>query len=174
MQILKIAPRIGSYIAIIALGLGVNPLPLLAADALDVALPSNVTINFKDGNQSSGVRLVEINSQSIKFAKGGNTWSKDLNQVKSILFEGNFELKARNTVVRGETLKGCSEQKLTVPVNHFKVESKTQAEMNLSSLPTTRRREISQTSQVRGFVVKQLQFDGKGAINVLAAACASE
>lgn len=119
--------------------------------------------------------LVDINNQSIKFEKGGNSGTRELNQIQSIALTGNYELMVRGIlVVRGKGLKGCGEQKMAVPVEHFKVKSASQAQVNLTSLPTGRRREISQTSQVRGFVIKELQFDGKGAIDVLAAACAAQ
>jgi hypothetical protein len=128
---------------------------------------------YKDGKRISGVVLVYIDNQSIKFEKGGNLGTRELNQVKLLAFEGDYVLIARgNLIVRGEGLKGCSEQKMSVPVADFKVESKTQAKINLASLPTAKRKEINQTSQIRGFVVNQLQFDDKGVIDVLAAACA--
>jgi hypothetical protein len=174
MELLKIGKTLSSSLVLMGMAVMVSPLPLLAADPLDVALPSNATITLKDGQEFSGVKLVEINNQTqiVKFTKSGVASTVGVKEIQAIAFTGNYEIRGGTTVVRGENLSGCSNQQMTIPVNDFKVAGAAQAQVDLSSLPTTKRKEISQTSKARGFVVNKLQFNGKGGIDIEAKACA--
>jgi hypothetical protein len=47
MELLKIGKTLSSSLVLMGMAVMVSPLPLLAADPLDVALPSNATITLK-------------------------------------------------------------------------------------------------------------------------------
>lgn len=158
--------------ALVILGWGFDSLPSWAEDLVKVTLPSSVTISFKNGNTKSGVQLEGIDSQLVKYSKSKISDSAKIKDIKTISFAGKYEIKTGNVVVRGEGLKGCSEQNLiAIPANHFKIANGTQASINLSSLQAVQKKEIGQMKGLRGLVIENLQFDDKGRIKIIAKAC---
>ena len=160
------------FVALSFVGWGVSSLPSWAEDLVEVTLPSNATINFKNGKTTSGIRIEDINGQLIKYSKSTNSDSVKIKDIKTISFAGKYEIKAGKVVIRGEGLKDCSEQDLiAIPANHFKIANGTQASINLSSLQAVQKKEIGQMKGLRGLVIENLQFDGKGVIKIRSKAC---
>ena len=159
---------------------GLPPLaPATAAtssNAVQLMLPSNVTIHLADRKSVSGVRLAVVSPSKVAYDKGGLR-SLPLEKVARIAFQGSVELKAKgNGVVRGVSLKGCGAAKevlLATAALSIQPDGAALA-VNPDLLPATVRKDLKQTSGIKTLVVESLRFDPGGKVRLLYKACSPE
>ncbi len=145
---------------------------------IPVSLPEKVTVNLKCEGTISGVRLLEINSQTqqINLQQGGNTESKEIASIESLTFSGRAIIRGGKVVIRGGTNveSNCgNSENWTLPLNHVQLRDSEQAEINLASISKGRQREIGQIDETRTYVVDEMKFETPGRVNLKITPCSS-
>ncbi len=143
-----------------------------------VSLPEKVQRKTKQGEITSGLRLLEIDpqTQQVKFQQGSNTESNDIASIESLTFSGRAIIRGGKVVVRGgenaDSNCGNSEN-WTLPLNHVQLRDSEQAEINLASIPKGRQREIRQINGAKTYVVDEMKFETPGKVTIKTTPCSS-
>ncbi len=146
---------------------------------IPVSLPDKVTVNLKGEGTISGVRLLEINSQTqqVNLQQGGNTESKEIASIESLTFSGRAIIKGGKVVVRGgeNAYSSCgNSDNWTLPLHHVQLRDSEQAEINLASIPKGRQREIRQINGSKTYVVDEMKFETPGEVTIKTTPCSSK
>lgn len=145
---------------------------------IPVSLPEEVTVHLKQGSTISGVRLVEINAQTqqIKLQQGGNTETKSIASIESLEFNGRAIIREGEIVIRGEsTGENCGDSEdWTLPLNHVQVLDSSKAEVNVSSIPSGRQREIRQINGSKTYIVNEIKFGTLGRLTLKTTPCSAK
>ena len=146
-----------------------------------VSLPEIVQRKTKQGETTSGLRLLEIDpqTQQIKLQQGGNTESNDIASIESLTFSGRAIIRGGKVVIRGEENAknadfNCgNSENWTLPLNHVQLRDSEQAEINLASIPKGRQREIRQINGSKTYVVDEMKFETPGKVTIKTTPCSS-
>lgn len=145
---------------------------------IPVSLPEKVTVHPKQGGTISGVRLVEINAQTqqIKLQQGSNTESKSIASIESLEFSGRTIIRGGKLVIRGGGSGGSNcgnSENWNLPLNHFQWRDSRQAEVNLTSIPPGRQREIRQINGAKTYIVDEIKFATPGSVTLKTTPCSA-
>jgi hypothetical protein len=143
---------------------------------IPVSLPEKVTVHPKHGSTISGVRLLEINAQTqqIKLQQGSNTESKSIASIESLTFSGRAIIRGGKIVIRGGVNAGSkcgNTENWTLPLNHVQVRDSSQAEVNLTSIPPGRQREIRQINGAKTYILDEIKFGTPGRLTLKTTPC---
>lgn len=143
---------------------------------IPVSLPEKVTVHPKQGSTMSGVRLLEINAQTqqIKLQQGSNTESKSIASIESLEFSGRAIIKGGKIVVRGGVSGGSkcgNSENWTLPLNDVQVRDSSKAQVNLTSIPPGRQREIRQINDAKTYIVDEIKFATPGSVTLKTTPC---
>ena len=143
-----------------------------------VSVPEIVQRKTKQGETTSGLRLLEIDpqTQQIKLQQGSNTESNDIASIESLTFSGRAIIRGGKVRIRGgeNTDSNCGNyENWTLPLNHVQLRDSEQAEINLASISKGRQREIRQINGTKTYVVDEMKFETPGRVNLKITPCSS-
>lgn len=154
----------GGSAALALVALQAASLPCAAAERLTLVLPGTASIQLRNRQTVSGVKLQDLSRNSVHFVKGSRQ-SLPMSSVAAITFEGRvIARQSQATRVRGGMLQGCrSLPDVQLSAKGLRIQDDgSSSSVNLQLLSPDWRRRIRPVGPDRTLVVTALRFDSAG------------